>query len=245
MKPQGNFVDGVHVLGSDDRVLFNVAEQGDLLFHVLRNGPFAPAEEDVRLDTDGAKLLDAVLRGLCFQLISGPDERHESEVDVKHILPAQIEPELSDRLQERETFDIADGPSDLDDHDILAVGKGRYRPLDLVSDVRDHLHRAAEVVSPPFFGDDVVVDPARGEVVLLTHGHMGVPFVMSQVKACFGAVIGHEHLAMLEGAHGAGIDVDVGVEFQERYLKPPALEKSADRRGGESLAERGYEAVAE
>src|SRR3989304_2869008 len=77
---------------------------------------------------------------------------------------------------------------------------------------------------------------------------MGIPFVMSEVEVCFGAVIGNEHLAMLEGAHGTGIDVDIGVELEERYLEPPAFEESADRCGGQSLAERrndaaGYEDV--
>jgi hypothetical protein len=37
--------------------------------------------------------------------------------------------------------------------------------LDLVGDVRDHLHGLAEVVAAALLGDDGVVDLAGGEVV--------------------------------------------------------------------------------
>jgi hypothetical protein len=39
-------------------------------------------------------------------------------------------------------------------------------------------------------------------------------FVVAQVKIGFGTVFGDEHLAVLKRAHGARIDVDVGVELE-------------------------------
>ena len=39
--------------------------------------------------------------------------------------------------------------------------------LDLVGDVRNHLHRAAQVVAAPLLADDALVDLPGGEVVAL------------------------------------------------------------------------------
>jgi hypothetical protein len=38
---------------------------------------------------------------------------------------------------------------------------------------------------------------------------------MAEVEIGFRAVIGHENLAMLEGRHRAGIDVEIGVELAQ------------------------------
>jgi hypothetical protein len=40
---------------------------------------------------------------------------------------------------------------------------------------------------------------------------------VADVKVGFRAVVGDEHLAVLEGVHGAGVDVEVRVELLHRY----------------------------
>jgi len=39
--------------------------------------------------------------------------------------------------------------------------------------------------------------------------------VMAQIEIGFRAVTGHEHLAVLKRAHGAGINIDVGVKLDQ------------------------------
>jgi len=39
--------------------------------------------------------------------------------------------------------------------------------------------------------------------------------VVAQVEVGFGAIVGHEHLAMLQRRHGAGVDVEVGIELDQ------------------------------
>ena len=52
-------------------------------------------------------------------------------------------------------------------HDVDALGATpRMARLDLVGDVRNDLHRRAEVLAAPLLRDDGVVDLAGGEVVL-------------------------------------------------------------------------------
>ena len=60
---------------------------------------------------------------------------------------------------------------------------------------------------------------------------------MSEVEVGFGSVLGDVDLAVLIGAHGAWVDVDVGIELLSGDLETSRLEESAERRGGYSLAE--------
>ena len=66
------------------------------------------------------------------------------------VLAPDVLPQLADRLEERQGLDVADGPADLDDDDVHAVGDGADAVLDLVGDVRDDLNRLAEIVAAPF-----------------------------------------------------------------------------------------------
>src|SRR3990172_3236400 len=232
-----HLINGLHVLGRDDGVLLYVAVEGYFLFHFPGDGTVAPAKKDVRLDPDGQEFLDAVLCRFRLELVGGPDKRHEGEVDVKDILLTQPVPELPDGFEERQALNVADGPADFYDHDVFVVGEVGDGAFDLVGDVRHHLDRAAEVIAPALLGDDVVIDPSGGKVVLLARGDVGVALVVPQVKVGLGAVVGHEYLAVLEGAHGAGVHVDVGIELKERYLEPPALQKRPDGRRGQPFAE--------
>ena len=159
-------------------------------------------------------------------------------MDEEGILAADIPPELPDRLDEGQALDVADRAADLADADVRALGRLADAPLDLVGDVRDHLHRPAEVVPAPLFRDDGVVDLAGGEVVPPRHAGRDVAFVVPQIEVGLSAVVGHEDLAVLERAHRAGVDVEVGIELLERDPQPARLEQQAERGRGDPLAER-------
>jgi hypothetical protein len=65
--------------------------------------------------------------------------------------------------------------------------------------------------------------------------------VVAQVEVGFGTVLGDEHLAVLERAHGARIDVDVGIELEMGDLDAAGFEDRAERGGGDALAQRGHD----
>src|ERR1700760_3438697 len=67
--------------------------------------------------------------------------------------------------------------------------------------------------------------------------------VMPQVEVGFSAIVGDEHLAMLKGAHGAGIDVEIRIKFLQRYGKTAAFEQTANGSGGDAFSERGNDAA--
>ena len=87
-------------------------------------------------------------------------------MDVERVVLADLFLDLTDRLEERQTLDVADRAADLRDHNVGAV---RLRHivdalLDLVRNVRDHLHRRAEVIAVPFLVEHVGIDLARRDI---------------------------------------------------------------------------------
>ena len=88
-------------------------------------------------------------------------------MDVDRVVARQIVAELADRLEERQALDVADGAADLAQHEVVAVVAVADEILDGVGDVRDHLDGGAEIVAAPLLGEDLLVDAAGGDVVLL------------------------------------------------------------------------------
>ncbi len=210
----------------------DVAEQGDLLADALGEQLLGAGHDDVGLDADLAQFGDRVLRRLGLELADDADHGHEGDVDVEHVGAADVVAELADGLEEREALDVADRAADLgDEHvDFGELGEAVHAALDLVGDVRDDLHGAAEVVAAALLGDDGVVDAAGGDVGVALDELVEEALVVTQVEVGLGAVFGDEHLAVLERAHRARVDVDVGVELLARDLEAALLEQAGRRR---------------
>ena len=64
---------------------------------------------------------------------------------------------------------------------------------------------------------------------------------MPEVEIGLGAVFRHVDLAVLIGAHRAGIHVDIGIKFLRRDLQPASLQKSSERSRRNALAEPGHD----
>ena len=63
------------------------------------------------------------------------------------VVAAQFVAHLADGFEKRQRFDIADGAADLDDHHVDVAGHLARRGLDLVGDVRNHLHGLAQIIA--------------------------------------------------------------------------------------------------
>ena len=232
-----HFIDARDVLRRDHRFLVHVAEQRDLLLDVLIEESVGAAEQNVGLNPDGAQVAHAVLGRLGLELAGRADEGHEREVDVERVLPADVLPELADGLDERQALDVADRAADLDQDDVDVPGDGADRVLDFVGDVRDDLHRAAEIVAAALLLDHLQVNLAGRPVVVARRHLVRETFVVTQIEVCLRSVVGDVHLAVLERAHRARVDVDIRIELLEGDLVAVPLEQRADGRRRESLAE--------
>src|SRR5207247_8695093 len=109
--------------------------------------------------------------------------------------------------------------------------------LDLVRHVGDHLGGAAEVVAAALLGDHRAVDLAGGDVRGLGGDAVGESLVVPQVEVGLRAVLRDVDLAVLVGAHGAGVHVGVGGALHHGDLEAVALQEAAAGGGGQALAE--------
>ena len=232
-----NLVDVVGVDRRDHRALLDVGEQRDLAALLLRQRMLAAAQQHVRLDADAAQLLDRVLGRLGLDLAGAAHDGHQREVHVDAVAAAELDAELADRLEEGQRLDVADRAADLDHAHIRALGAELDAALDLIGDVRDHLHGGAQIVAAALLGDDPLVDAPGGEVAVAPGGGAHEALVVTEVEVRLGAVLGDEHLAMLERAHGARVHVDVRIELDHRDLEAAGLEDRAEGGGGDALAQ--------
>jgi hypothetical protein len=88
--------------------------------------------------------------GFVFKLAGRGDERHERQVDVERVLAADVPDGTDGWLHERQALDVADRAPDLDQQDVHVLRRRSDAVFDLVGDVRDHLHRPAEVLAAAF-----------------------------------------------------------------------------------------------
>ena len=120
------------------------------------------AHDRVGLDADLTERGHRVLGGLGLQLAARADVGHERDVQEEHVVAADLAAHLSGGLEERQRLDVADGAADLVDHDVdVRAGHRQHLVLDLVGDVRDHLHGVAQEVAAAFLGDHASSTPCR------------------------------------------------------------------------------------
>ena len=168
--------------------------------------------------------------GFGLQFAGARNERQQREMDVDRVVARQIVLDLADRLEERQPLDVADGAADLAQHEVKIVIAVEDEVLDGVGDVRDHLDGGAEIVAAPFLGQNVLIDTSGGDVVGLGGGTPGEALIMAEVEIGLGAIVGHEHFAVLVRRHRSGIEIEIRVELAKPNLVASGLQQRAERR---------------
>ncbi len=223
----------------NDAVGPHVAEQADLALDVAAHGAVRPQHDHVGGNAHALQFLAGMLGRLGLVLVRARDIGHQHHMDEAAVFRPLFQAHLADGLQKRLALDVAGGAADLgDDHVGLgAPGQVVDITLDLVGDVGDDLHGLAQVSPLAFLAQHVPVHLAGGQVGILVQILVDEAFIMPQVQVGLGAVVGDEHLPVLQGAHGAGVHVDIGVQLLGRHLQPPGLEQPAQAGGRNALAQ--------
>ena len=164
-------------------------------------------------------------------------------MDEHRVAARQLVAELADGLEEGQAFDVADRAADLAQNEVDILVAGGDEGLDRVGDVRNDLDGRAEIVAAAFLGDDLLIDAPGGDVVGLRSGAAGEALIVTEVEIGLGAVVGDEHLAVLIGAHGPRVDIEIGIELAQADAIAARLEQRAERSRCQPLAERGDHAA--
>ena len=191
-----------------------------------------------------AKLTDRVLCGFCFQFVGRFQVRHQRQVHVQHVFATVVLGELPNRFQERQAFDVANGPADFGDHDIDIVATHSLdRRFDFVGDVWDDLNGFAQELALAFFFDHGQIDLAGRVVAVAGQRATGEPFVVAQVQIGLRTIIQDVDFAVLVGAHCARIHIDVGIQLLHPYREPTPLKQHSKRSGRQAFSKRANNAA--
>src|SRR5674476_277087 len=224
-----HFVDRVHIPHRDHGPIGHIGKERYFFALFSRNWAISAADQGVRLNANFAQLLGGVLRWFGFEFARRRAPWHVAQMHKGAFVVTELETHLAHRLQKRQRLNIAHGAANFDNGYIDGVGSAKARAafdelLNFVGDVWNNLHRFAQVVAVAFFFQYAFVDLAGGEVVGFAHSCFHKALIVAQVKIGFGAVIGDEDFAMLKRRHGAGINVEVGVELDQSDFEAPRLQ---------------------
>ena len=165
---------------------------------------------------------------------------------MKHrVVVADFQREFADGFQKRQAFDVAGRAADFRDDDVGLgfFGEQMDAVFDFVRDVRNHLHRLAQIFPLALVVEHGLINLAAGEIVQARELDVCEPLVMAEVEVGFRAVVEHINLAVLIRVHRAGVHVQVGVELLQRDLEAAVFEQRAERGGRQALAQRTHHAA--
>ena len=135
-------------------LLFHVAEERDLVGVFATDRPFGADDQNVRLNADFAKLLHAVLRWFRLGFPRGFQIRHQRQVNEHDVFFADVERNLANGFQKRQTLDVANRATEFRDDDIdVRSCQTQNAGFDFVGDMRHNLHGVAEIFASAFFFD--------------------------------------------------------------------------------------------
>ena len=126
----------------------------------------AAAKQNVRLNPDAQHLLHAVLRGLGLQFACRGNERHERYVHEERVFRPHFQAHLADGFEERKRLDVAHRSANLHNDHVHVFRNLADARFDFVGHVRNHLHRFAEIIAAPLFGENRFVDAAARPVIV-------------------------------------------------------------------------------
>ncbi len=165
--------------------------------------------------------------GLLLPLCINRNERHMHEREIAGCL---FPLHLPCCFEKRHGLDVTNRAADLDQADICPACPC-HRPdllLDLVCNMRDDLHRASKIIAPPLLFDHCPVYLPCGDVVVASEFGIKEPLVVAEIEIDLAAILQHKDLAVLERAHGSGIDIDIRIDLDRGHLVSLALQDSSD-----------------
>ena len=235
-----NLIDGIGSQVLNNSLFLNVTEQGQLLLHILGQGLFSTAYQDIRLDTDTAKLLYAVLGRLGLQLTGSRNIRHQGNMDVEHIVPAYFLLHLADSLHKWQGLDITYSTTDFGNNHIGTITSSYIIDtlLDFIGNMRNNLYSLAQIIATALLVENIPVYLAGGDIGALGQVDVDETLIVAQIQIGFCTIIGNKNLAVLIWAHGAWVNIDIWIKLLNSNLDTTILQQTSQGSSSNALAQR-------
>ena len=159
-------------------------------------------------------------------------------MNVNGIVGADFPTDLPDGFQKGLGFNITGRTANLGNDDI-SIGFGADFVDEFfyfIGDMGNILHRRAQILTASFLVNDIGEDLAGRQVGILIKIFIDEALIMAQVQIGFSAVFGYKDFAVLVGAHRAGVNIDIRIQFLGSNFQAAGLQKAADGCSGNALA---------
>ena len=163
---------------------------------------------------------------------------HESNVRA-----AEVVAHLTGCFKERLRFDIANCSTNFRDDDVrtltvlIGLSLTTHDVLDFVGDMRNNLNRVTQVFAATLLGNDRGIHLAGGRISGTRQVHIEEALVVANIQIGLRTILSDKNLAVLEGVHCTGIDVDVGIELLHDHVQAPRPKEPPQAGGGQALAQ--------
>jgi len=181
-----------------------------------------------------------VLSRLGLHLAGSSNVGYIGQVNAEAILP-QLPLELTHAFKERQGFDVPYRTAYLcDDKVVLTLLSQEFDvALDLIRNMRHHLHGLAQVLALAFLADYVLIDPACRDIIGTSSGRIEETLIVAEIQIGLMSVLGDIAFAVLIRIERTGIDIDIGVELLKSYVETASLEEFAERCCYDAFSKRG------
>ena len=103
--------------------------------------------------------------------------------------------------------------------------------------MRNNLNRITQVFAATLLGNDRGIHLAGGRISGTRQVHIEKALVVADIQIGLRTILSDKNLAVLEGVHCAGIDVDVGIELLHDHVQAPRTKEPPQAGGGQALAQ--------
>ena len=203
-----------------DAVQLHVAEEGYLFEYGILERLVAAEDYYIGVYAHALKLLYGMLGGLGLVLIGAAEEGDEGNVYEQAVLPAYLQGYLPHSLYKGLGLYIAYGAAYFGYYHIgvCLLAHTVYEILYFVGYVGYDLHCGTKEFSAALLIQHVPVYLTGGDIGILIQVLIDETLIMSQIQIGLCTIFCDEYLAMLDRVHGAGINIDIRIEFLHGYL---------------------------
>ena len=183
---------------------------------------FRSAYYYIRLHTLLQEVFHGMLRRLGLQFPRSRKVRHVGQVNDNSIT-LQFPFQLSYTLHERKRLYITHRAAYFRYHEIIPslLPQQLYSSFDFVRNMRNYLHRTAEIIAPTLFLYHGLVNTPRRNIVRLRRSHVREPLIVSQIEVCLRTVLRNVALAMFIRVKRTRIYVYIRIQLLNGYRIAP------------------------
>ena len=175
---------------------------------------FSTQYQNIWLNTQLLQLFYRMLRRFGLVFFCSRDIRYISKMYAYTIL-SQFPFQLAHAFDKRKRFDITDRTSDFSDHEIkfVFISQQFHIALDLVRDMRHHLHSLSQVIPFTFFVNNALINAACSDIICTGRLNIQETLVVSEIQIRFMSVYGNIAFPMFVWVQRTWIDIDIGIKF--------------------------------